>query len=96
VGEILKAAFSMAQAFLVLMTLDEQVVLRPELRKTPRDQPGSFVREDEDLDLELRSVTTSRIPSQFLIWDAREILMPGDCEASRVYTIGNRIDPRIG
>jgi predicted nucleotide-binding protein len=38
IGEILKAAFSMAQAFLVLMTPDEQAVLRPELRKTPRDE----------------------------------------------------------
>jgi predicted nucleotide-binding protein len=37
VGEILTAAFDMAQAFLVLMTPDEQVVLRPELRKDARE-----------------------------------------------------------
>jgi len=37
VGEILTSAFSMAQAFLVLMTPDEQAILRPELRKRPRD-----------------------------------------------------------
>jgi hypothetical protein len=42
VGEILKTAFSMAQAFLVLMTPDEQAVLRPELRKTPRDENVAF------------------------------------------------------
>jgi predicted nucleotide-binding protein len=42
VGEILKTAFSMAQAFLVLMTPDEQAVLRPELRKTPRDENIGF------------------------------------------------------
>lgn len=34
VGEILTAAFDMAQAFAVLMTPDEEVVLRPELRKS--------------------------------------------------------------
>jgi predicted nucleotide-binding protein len=37
VGEILTAAFSMAQAFLVLMTPDEQAALRPELCKSHRD-----------------------------------------------------------
>ena len=37
VGEILTTAFAMAQAFLVLMTPDEEVALRPELRKKPRD-----------------------------------------------------------
>jgi predicted nucleotide-binding protein len=42
VGEILKTAFSMAQAFLVLMTPDEQVVLRPELCKTSRDANIAF------------------------------------------------------
>jgi predicted nucleotide-binding protein len=42
VGEILKTAFSMAQAFLVLMTPDEQAVLRPELRRTPRDGDVAF------------------------------------------------------
>jgi predicted nucleotide-binding protein len=48
VGEILTAAFSMAQAFLVLMTPDEQAALRSELCKSPRDgdmgyQPRSNV-----------------------------------------------------
>jgi predicted nucleotide-binding protein len=42
VGEILKTAFTMAQAFLVLMTPDEQATLRPELRKTPRDADVAF------------------------------------------------------
>jgi len=42
VGEILKTAFSMAQAFLVLMTPDEQAVLRPELRKKPKDGDVAF------------------------------------------------------
>jgi predicted nucleotide-binding protein len=42
VGEIVKTAFSMAQAFLVLMTPDEQVSLRPELRKTSRDSDVAF------------------------------------------------------
>jgi predicted nucleotide-binding protein len=42
VGEILTTAFSMAQAFLVLMTPDEQAVLRPELRKTSRDGDVAF------------------------------------------------------
>lgn len=37
VGEVLKTAFTMAQAFLVLMTPDEQAALRPELRRTTRD-----------------------------------------------------------
>lgn len=41
VGEILSAAFGMAQAFLVLMTPDEEVFLRPELRKKSHDgNPG--------------------------------------------------------
>jgi hypothetical protein len=41
VGEILTTAFSTAQAFLVLMTPDEQATLRPELRKKKRDgEPG--------------------------------------------------------
>jgi predicted nucleotide-binding protein len=42
VGEILKTAFSLAQGFLVLMTPDEQVVLRPELRKTSRDKKAAL------------------------------------------------------
>jgi len=42
VGEILRTAFSMAQAFLVLMTPDEQAGLRPELRKTSRDADVAF------------------------------------------------------
>lgn len=42
VGEILTAAFSMAQAFLVLMTPDEQVALRPELRKSAHDSDTSY------------------------------------------------------
>lgn len=42
VGEILKTAFSIAQAFLVLMTPDEQAVLRPELCKAPRDGDVAF------------------------------------------------------
>ena len=42
VGEILEAAFSMAQAFLVLMTPDEQAVLRPELRKATLDGNVGF------------------------------------------------------
>jgi predicted nucleotide-binding protein len=42
IGEILKAAFSMAQAFLVLMTPDEQAVLRPELCKAPHDGDVAF------------------------------------------------------
>jgi predicted nucleotide-binding protein len=42
VGEILNAAFSMAQAFLVLMTPDEQAALRPELCKKPRDGDVAF------------------------------------------------------
>lgn len=42
VGEILNAAFSMAQAFLVLMTPDEQVVLRPELRKPRGDDDVAY------------------------------------------------------
>jgi hypothetical protein len=42
VGEILKTAFGMAQAFLVLMTPDEQVVLRPELCKAPHDASAAF------------------------------------------------------
>jgi predicted nucleotide-binding protein len=42
VGEILAAAFAMAQAFLVLMTPDERAVLRPELCKTARDADAAF------------------------------------------------------
>lgn len=42
VGEILTAAFAMAQAFLVLMTPDEEAVLRPELRKRPRDGTAAY------------------------------------------------------
>jgi predicted nucleotide-binding protein len=42
VGEILTAAFSMAQAFLVLMTPDEQVTLRPELRKSAHDSDMAY------------------------------------------------------
>ncbi len=42
VGEILTAAFDMAQAFLVLMTPDEQVVLRAELRKDARESEGAL------------------------------------------------------
>lgn len=42
VGEILTAAFAMAQAFLVLMTPDEDVSLRPELRKSPDDDEAGF------------------------------------------------------
>jgi predicted nucleotide-binding protein len=42
VGEILTAAFSMAQAFLVLMTPDEEVALRPELRKKTNDGDPAF------------------------------------------------------
>jgi predicted nucleotide-binding protein len=37
VGEILTSAFAMAQAFLVLMTPDEEVKLRVELRKSPNE-----------------------------------------------------------
>ncbi len=45
VGEILTAAFAMAQAFLVLMTPDEEVKLRVELRKSPdRDEAGFQAR----------------------------------------------------
>jgi len=42
VGEILTTAFTMAQAFLVLMTPDEQAALRSELRKTARDGDLAF------------------------------------------------------
>jgi predicted nucleotide-binding protein len=42
VGHILTTAFSMAQAFLVLMTPDEQVVLRPELRKSLQDGGSGY------------------------------------------------------
>lgn len=42
VGEILTAAFSMAQAFFVMMTPDEEVALRPELRKKPKDGDPAF------------------------------------------------------
>lgn len=42
VGEILSTAFSMAQAFLVLMTPDEEVVLRTELRKKTKDGDPAF------------------------------------------------------
>ena len=42
VGEILEAAFAMAQAFLVLMTPDEEVRLRPGLWKNPPDQDSAF------------------------------------------------------
>ncbi len=42
VGEILTTAFSMAQAFLVLMTPDEEVALRPELRKMAKDGDPAF------------------------------------------------------
>ncbi len=42
VGEVVSAAFSMAQAFLVLMTPDEKAVLRPELQKRPHDAHEAF------------------------------------------------------
>ncbi len=42
VGEILKAAFSMAQAFLVLMTPDEQVVLAPNFARLLRMKMWPF------------------------------------------------------
>jgi predicted nucleotide-binding protein len=42
VGEVLKTAFTMAQAFLVLMTPDEQAALRPELCKTAGDADVAF------------------------------------------------------
>ena len=42
VGEILNAAFSMAQAFLVFMTPDEEAVLRPGLRKKTADGTTEF------------------------------------------------------
>ncbi len=42
VGEILTTAFSLAQAFLVLMTPDEEAILRPELRKIVRDDEVTF------------------------------------------------------
>ena len=42
VGEILTAAFTVAQAFLVLMTPDEEVKLRVELRKSPDQDEAGF------------------------------------------------------
>ncbi len=42
VGEVVSAAFSMAQAFLVLMTPDEKAVLRPELQKKLHDAQEAF------------------------------------------------------
>ena len=42
VGQILTSAFEMAQAFLVLMTPDEEVKLRPELCKSPADGQAGF------------------------------------------------------
>jgi predicted nucleotide-binding protein len=42
VGDILTAAFAMAQAFLVLMTPDEEVKLRPGLRSSPHEDEAGL------------------------------------------------------